>query len=1162
MNRKVGKRYVPKTNYKAKKRDPDNMDKKSKNTNYHLSLELNLKNLQDNLQVDYIHSVNLLFEYFSHKTDVTCYDAMNIITQLCAHLHIAPLAKATSGRSIDQLCRFISLLCINHNIEWNCETLNLFISTLITHVLSSLDVVRSCISCLPNIVRTIGHVLFERGNLIAPTNCDDLMSLLIPLCAPNNCTKLRVLPWMAEHVDKLCIYYGMHKFSPKWQNIESFNSWREIGEYITECAANGVATHSKIGEVWKYYINLRKFSMIALGHCIIKSGSSHLLCTKYGALITNCMLVTCHFLKTEFAKYDVNKLCRNEHEFAKSVTPIIRSLSHLFGEYDMTHLIGDDDEDLIIQIIGDLKDLMVLGATTTRREEQQQQPPLTCDYSDYSRNERHRYRNRVLLDWSGDQYGKTKHGYTSDSVLGSAENLDADKSFFVPFDMFSKLRMYIQHSLGLLVKNVTSDDYFSHFWNKLLPKDVTSAISQRPFYGCHILTVLLYDPHPRVRNAACLTLYNLLEICALRISNLLSTKRGRRDRRKQQQITTISDRANETLLALHRGLLFAIDEKEIHSTPRTQILKCLMLLINITDYNKLNEMDEKRPDHVLIAIIGVILRDISQSHGLYKSAVIQLLSAIFSAKYEFEREKTQIGELIKQMMPVLLQEIKKNAQSPNPLCDPRSILVSLAARYRSCLCAWWNKGLQDVISCGFCPTQHYTIILETMKMMNAWLAIIPLSRIDAAAFCDYDDAMFGFLKLNNSCKNLAFWLTQLMNHFALEQSPDCAAIKSKICMLCSTLKPWQFVLLGDAIRHQLLAFLGDALRDTNWPSLRQCACKGVGNLLRCKLTPNDAVFYESLCAILNQILADAIRNGMKKKQQYLLVSKACCAVSSICNYNKQMLQGTKQLFVYNSQTNANDMMNEEIKEEMKINHKKYAYPAAEAREPFTKLVSHKVLDSMMSGIISVCSESKHNIAYNAIRAAGHIAFWLPIETSLYCESWPKICAALSHSLQKDHKLKNQWNACFAAGNALSNPSIAVLRYKPAMEATRELYCTICKLLDQCENYKVKITAVYALTQPNHRKNYGPIYYKLCEICCRALNNIDQLECNGFAKQKYKQLLKFRLINLLKHLVNCAETNKIRKLKQTINLKDQNIQKYCFFKIEQQQQTTVSSPPPK
>lgn len=197
-------------------------------------------------------------------------------------------------------------------------------------------------------------------------------------------------------------------------------------------------------------------SIVALGHCVTKSNGS--FCSpNFMHLIVRTMLSSIHFLYREYRSYSNNALCRNEHDFAKSTTPIIRGLSQLFYEFESASDIGADiEEDVVIQIVEDLQELMVIGTGSNdgRKSGKEEKPststntdsdagysedatrPMFSEYQDYSQRDRHRFRNRVLLDWNGEQY---RHGnYTSDSVLETAERseVNVDRSFFVPFDVF------------------------------------------------------------------------------------------------------------------------------------------------------------------------------------------------------------------------------------------------------------------------------------------------------------------------------------------------------------------------------------------------------------------------------------------------------------------------------------------------------------------------------------------------------------------------------------------------------------------------------------------------------------------------------------------------------------------------------------------------------
>ena len=49
------------------------------------------------------------------------------------------------------------------------------------------------------------------------------------------------------------------------------------------------------------------------------------------------------------------------------------------------------------------------------------------------------------------------------------------------------------------------------FWDKLLPEDRNNALSRNPFPGANLITVIVFDCHPRVRANAVKLLTILLE---------------------------------------------------------------------------------------------------------------------------------------------------------------------------------------------------------------------------------------------------------------------------------------------------------------------------------------------------------------------------------------------------------------------------------------------------------------------------------------------------------------------------------------------------------------------------------------------------------------------------------------------------------------------------
>ena len=253
-NNMSSRRYISKrdsnSTFPAKKRDYHRNYRHSKPSklNYNLVLESNIKNIDQNLQSDYCHSVDLLLEYFQHNHRVTkSVDKMKIVRSLCHHLPLSVSSSSdikedssTAGleRGTLQLCKFVSLLCIScQSVEWDKHTINMLLSVLIEKVLSDAEIFPALIPNLPIILRTIGHVVFERGALINEETRSLLIAALIPLAAPshkNSVSSECRIASIHDKVDRLCIEYGITKF-PRSQSIATYDSSQQIRQYIQEC---------------------------------------------------------------------------------------------------------------------------------------------------------------------------------------------------------------------------------------------------------------------------------------------------------------------------------------------------------------------------------------------------------------------------------------------------------------------------------------------------------------------------------------------------------------------------------------------------------------------------------------------------------------------------------------------------------------------------------------------------------------------------------------------------------------------------------------------------------------------------------------------------------------------------------------------------------------
>ncbi|ETO11271.1 hypothetical protein RFI_26107, partial [Reticulomyxa filosa] len=544
---------------------------------------------------------------------------------------------------------------------------------------------------------------------------------------------------------------------------------------------------------------------------------------------------------------------------------------------------------------------------------------------------RHRHRNRVTFDWAGKEFHQiTRHygiGYTSENVLSSTterEHVDQstpENTFFMPFDVFSKLRHQIQQCLHALVR--ACPKIFDDLWRKLLPNDEKSAISRRPFGGPTVLTVTIYDPHPRVRHAAFAFLHSLMDKCPLprllACIHQTSTTGGAKGtldigasrsaiataNASRTAFTPMSDRALSILQAIHYGLMFSLDSQESQDTCKTEIVKCLKTVVQMTDCSRLKE-------GYLCQLTEICLTQLSSAKGSYKTGLFVLLAAIFDQKCFIEeldvffhtqntgkktRRQTSGSSMHKHkssisinIMTTILQELKSSpvvvavaistAEVANPHShttypmnssdeddieheemahpskqdgnaasessgDARSVISSMARNYRTYLAQWWSKGLKDAVATGLGSAQMQTVV-ETLKMIHHWMVIIPISPGVTP-----EDAVFGMLRLSDCVRIMEQWLPRLFNRY--KNNKEHSGIRSKLLNILLCFKKWHWDLFSLECQQQLIQCVYDSVIGEKVPHVRAIACRVIGSL-------GAFLDDKQFCATSAQLLTQCLRN--------------------------------------------------------------------------------------------------------------------------------------------------------------------------------------------------------------------------------------------------------------------------------------------------------------
>ena len=108
-------------------------------------------------------------------------------------------------------------------------------------------------------------------------------------------------------------------------------------------------------------------------------------------------------------------------------------------------------------------------------------------------------------------------------------------------------------------------------------------------------------------------------------------------------------------------------------------------------------------------------------------------------------------------------------------------------------------------------------------------------------------------------------------------------------------------------------------------------------------------------------------------------------------------------------------------------------------------------------------------------------------------------------------MKTRWNACHALMNSLQNPVISPLD----ADWSPLLFETLTSVIVHCKNFKVRINATLALSQPSSRACYGAHFTKVWTTVVILLG--DEPSAPG-SMAGYTEKLRIQLILLLCHLI--------------------------------------------
>ena len=200
--------------------------------------------------------------------------------------------------------------------------------------------------------------------------------------------------------------------------------------------------------------------------------------------------------------------------------------------------------------------------------------------------------------------------------------------------------------------------------------------------------------------------------------------------------------------------------------------------------------------------------------------------------------------------------------------------------------------------------------------------------------------------------------------------------------------------------------------------------------------------------------------------------------------------------------------------------------------PFVTHLPAFSLHSLVDSIIAACSMGNDKVVAHAIRAAGNVGRWLPLDAPGSEHLWQRLVATAVCVLQGSKSVKSRWNASHAMGNLLRNPQLAthpnpVLLFHTSSSLIPVLLDVLGHHLSGASaaassssslNYKVSINAAGALSAPTTRSVYSGCYSASVSRLLTYVAQCEQLDCKDYREVKYRDVLRGQLNLALLHVL--------------------------------------------
>jgi len=454
--------------------------------------------------------------------------------------------------------------------------------------------------------------------------------------------------------------------------------------------------------------------------------------------------------------------------------------------------------------------------------------------------------------------------------------------------------------------------------------------------------------------------------------------------------------------------------------------------------------------------------------------------------------------------------------------DILGVLASLSRHYHPALTTEWRTGRKFLRRIIFNALQSDfpATISQALKILEEWSKVpLPVLQGNSEIIENVSFALRkSFFELEEAIKTVPFIINILKKGFEREVKGNASdghrnAFHARAFSVLSQIPVFIFKLIPKPYIETLLNMGLKGLKSKH-PSVRAGSCRFGGVI--CTYTEIIKDFTQQTHELFWGIALKMREESTEQiGEKYLSVKiRSCWALANICDPN------------------------------IKINiHRDSPLLAMVKEEKFVEICR----------LLLNCLDQNSKLHPNAIRGLGNICHLLKVsgKTSIsiagskvsggFVKILLSICSRLKKRLKfdtdaKDVGKKSTWNASYAIGNLLSNPTLpsVLSNSHEASEAIHDVIIVLCQIVEgktHKSNYKIRIHAAGALARIPSVAHFGKykgflVALKTLIVATIGYNPTKRL---SFVEVQYEGKLKAMLYSALSHqLILCAEEKNQRQ----------------------------------